>query len=139
MSRRVPVLPMLAALFGLLVFQVGWAKAAEIELEIFYLPHRPAMEVVKKVEQIATEFAGVTVRKYDFEDPGSRTAIESHHLTEHMPIALFVNGRDGFNIEKRTVLLRNFPKGDSFVPMFEGQWDYADLRAILAVLAGESR
>ena len=139
MSRRVPVLPILVALFGLLVFQAGPARTAEIDLEIFYLPHRPAMEVVEKVERIAAEFTGVTIRKYDFEDPESRKAIDSHNITEHMPIAMFVNGRDEFQIENRTVLLRNFPKGDSFVPMYAGEWDYDDLRSILTGLAGESR
>ena len=139
MSGRVPVLPILVALFVLLVFQAGPARAAEIALEIFYLPHRPAMEVVKKVEKIAGEFAGVTIRAYDFENPESRAAIDSHHLTEHMPVAMFVNGRDDFTVENRTVLLRNFPKGDSFVPMYAGEWDYDDLRAILTGLAGENR
>lgn len=140
MRRIVKTLPGLLALLGLFVFfQTSPAQAAAIEIDIFYLPHPPAMTVVGKVEQMAGEFANVTVRKYSFDDPKSRKMVEKYHLTDHMPVAVFINGKDSFTVDGRSVRLRNFPKGDSFVPMFAGEWDYADLRAILAGLAGEGR
>jgi hypothetical protein len=126
-------------LVGLLSFQTLPVLAAEIEMEIFYLPHRPAMTVVGKVEQVAGEFAQVIVRKYSFDDPQSRQAIHKYHMTEHMPVAVFINGSDSFTVDGRALRLRNFPKGDAFVPMFAGEWDYADLRAILVGLGGEKR
>ena len=121
----------------------GWqpasAQAADIEMEIFYLPHRPAQNVVAKVEEIAAEFANVTIRKYNFDDPGSKGLLEKYGLTEHMPVAIFVNGKDRFTVNGHEVRLRNFPKGDSFVPTFAGEWDYPDLRAILTSLSREQK
>lgn len=132
------ILPGLIALLGLvLFFQAAPARAAAIELEIFYLPHRPAMVVVDKVERIAAEFKNVVVRKYSFEDRDAARLLKKYQVTDHMPVAVFINGRNSYTVDGRVLRLRNFPKGDSFVPMFAGEWDYADLRAILAGLTGE--
>jgi len=139
MNRIIKTLYGMLGLAGLFALQAIPALAAEIEMEIFYLPHRPAMAVVAKVEQVAGEFANVSVHKYSFDDPRSRKAIDKYQMTEHTPVAVFINGRDSFTIDGRTLRLRNFPKGDAFVPMFAGEWDYVDLRAILAGLAGEKR
>lgn len=112
------------------------ARAADIEMEIFYLPHRPALNVVDKVEKQAAEFANVTLHKYNFQDPANKKLLEKYGLKEHMPVAIFINGKDHFTVNGNVVKLRNFPKGDSFVPTFSGQWDYPDLRAILNSLSG---
>jgi hypothetical protein len=121
----------------------GWltasARAADIEMEIFYLPHRPALNVVDKVEKLAAEFANVTIRKYNFDDPGSKRLVEKYRLSEHMPVAIFINGKDRFSVNGHELRLHNFPKGDSFVPTFSGEWDYPDLRAILTGLSGEKK
>jgi hypothetical protein len=131
------VIPGLAALLGLCFFFQGTpARAAAIELEIFYLPHRPAMVVVDKVERLAAEFKNVAVRKHSFEDRATGKLLQKYRITDHTPVALFINGRDSFTVGGRTLRLKNFPKGDSFVPMFAGEWDYADVRAILVELAG---
>lgn len=139
MKRRIKTLPALIALLGLFVFFQATVRAAAIEMEIFYLPHGPAMAVVGKIEQLAGEFANATIIKYSFDDPKSRKMVEKYHLTDHMPVAVFINGKDSFTVDGRALRLRNFPKGDSFVPMFAGEWDYGDLRTILAELAGEGR
>ena len=137
MRRMVKTLTGLAALLVLLlVGQTAPARAGAIEVEIFYLPHRPAQVVVDKVEQVAAEFKNVVVRKYSFEDRDTGKLLKKYQLTDHMPVAIIINGRDSFTVAGRTLRLRNFPKGDAFVPMFAGEWDYADLRAILAGLDG---
>ena len=128
-------------LLALLCLSFGWqtapARAADIEMEIFYLPHKPALNVVAKVEKLAAEFANVTIRKYNFDDPDSKRPVEKYRLTEHIPVAIFINGKDRFIVNGHELRLRNFPKGDSFVPTFSGEWDYPDLRAILTGLSGE--
>ena len=120
-------------LMGLfLLVQAASAHAADILLEVFYLPHGPAMAVVSEVEKVASEFPNLTLKKYDFEDTANRPVIVLHKLTAHMPIAIFINGKDTFMIGGKTLTLRNFPKGNAFVPMFAGEWDYPDLRTLLA-------
>jgi hypothetical protein len=140
MNRIKMTLSGLIVLFGLFVFSPAKpVLAADIAIEIFYLPHPPAMAVVTKVEQVAGEFIDVSIKKYSFDDPNSRKMVEKYRLTDHMPVAVFINGQDSFTIDGRVLRLRNFPKGDAFVPTLAGEWDYADLRRILAGLAGEGR
>lgn len=128
-------------LMVLLCLAFGWqtasARAADVKMEIFYLPHRPALNVVDKVEKLALEFANVTIHKYNFDDPESEGLLEKYSLTGHMPVAIFINGKNRFTVNGHEMRLRNFPKGDSFVPTFAGEWDYTDLRAILTSLSGE--
>lgn len=123
-------------LIGLFLFlQIPSARAAEILVEVFYLPHAPAVAVVKEVEKVASEFRGLTLKKYDFEDPASRPAIEKRKLSAHMPVAIFINGKDTFTVGGKAITFRNFPRGNAFVPMFAGEWDYPDIRVILTEAA----
>ena len=122
---------------SLAAFPVLPVTAAGINLEIFYLPHRPAMVVVDKVEQVAKEFADVTIHKYSFDDPKNHTLLEKYKLTGHIPVAIFINGENNFTVKGRVIHFRNFPKGDAFVPTLAGEWDYDDLRALLRNMAGE--
>ena len=137
MNKTMKILPIVATLMGLFLFlQAAPALADAIELEILYLPHRPAMVVVDKVEQIAAAYKDVVVKKYSLESRETEKILKKYKITDHMPVAIYVNGRDSFTVDGRTLRLRNFPKGDAFVPMFAGEWDYGDLQAILADLAG---
>lgn len=137
MNRMIAITPLLAVLLALVFFiQVAPARAGAVELEIIYLPHRPAMVVVDKVEQIAAGYKDVVVKKYSFESSDTEKILKKYKITDHMPVAIFINGQDSFTVDGRTLRLRNFPKGDAFVPMFAGEWDYGDLQAILADLAG---
>jgi hypothetical protein len=117
-----------------LAFASGPSSAgdAPVLVEIFYLPHRPAEAVVRDVEGVASRFKGVTVRKYSFEDPGSRKLLEKYGLRDHTPIAIFINGKNEFTVGGMSISLRNFPRGNSFVPMFEGGWTYGDNEGILS-------
>lgn len=107
------------------------AKETAVLVEIFYLPHQPAEAVVRDIEGIVGGFAGVKVKKYSFEDPANRKLLEKYGLKEHTPVAVFIDGKNEFIIEGRRFSLKNFPKGNAFVPMFEGSWTYQDIEAIL--------
>lgn len=101
-------------------------------VEIFYLPHAPAEAIVQKVELIIAKFSNYTVKKYDFEDPANKQKITKYNLVSHAPIAIFIGGKNSFTIDGKTVALINFPKGDAFIPSFEGEWSYEDLEKNLA-------
>jgi len=128
---------MLFALVSTLAMLTQTARGADIEMEIFYLPHRPAEAVVAKVEQVAAEFNNVNLKKFSFADPGAEKLLKKYNLRDHMPVAIFINGKNNFIVNGNRMNLRNFPKGDPFVPMFAGEWDYKDLRLILTEISGE--
>ena len=120
-----------------LFFQAGQVRAADTLVDIFFLPHRPAQAVVSEVEKVVAEFPNVVIQKYSFEDPGTDKLLKKYNLTGHMPVAIFVNGQNSFTVNGKKISLRNFPKGDAFVPMFAGEWGYDDLRFILQEVRGE--
>lgn len=103
-------------------------------VEIFYLPHPPAEAIVKKVEPIIAEFPKFEVREYSFDDPNAKGVIDKYHLTEHMPIVIFIGGKDTFEVGGKKIELKNFPKGDAFAPSFEGGWSYEDLKTVLKTI-----
>jgi len=112
------------------------SSAYSVTVEIFYLPHPPAEAVVRDVESVIKGFKGMDVKKYSFESPDSRKHIEKYNIKEHTPVMIFVNGKNLFSIGKRQVVLKNFPKGNAFVPMFDGNWSYEDLKQILRSATG---
>ena len=112
------------------------ACGADIQMEIFFLPHPPAMAVVDEVEKVAAEFDNIVITRYSFDDPSSEKLLKKYDLKGHMPVAIFINGQNSFTVNGQKISLRNFPKGNAFVPMFKGEWDYADLRIILQQISG---
>jgi hypothetical protein len=103
-------------------------------VEIFYLPHPPAVAIVKKVEPIIAEFPKFTVKEFSFDDQQAKSLIDKYNLTEHMPIIIFIGGKDTFAVGDKKIELKNFPKGDAFAPSYEGGWSYEDLRGVLKSL-----
>ena len=118
------------AVLSVILFASTSVAAPDI-VEIFYLSHPPAMAVVNDVEALLKKYSSVKVEKYNFEDPATRKLLEKYHIKNHMPVAVFINGKDEFVIGKRKVLFENFPKGNAFVPMFEGNWSYQDIETVL--------
>jgi len=121
---------------GLIVIpRPAQAEGAKL-VEIFYLPHRPAEAVVRDVEQVVSKFPGVAIKTFSFEDPANRNILKKYGLTAHMPVAIFIDGKNEFTIAGRSFQLINFPKGNAFVPMFEGSWTYQDIETILTTGSG---
>jgi hypothetical protein len=110
------------------------AMAASGVVEIFYLPHPPAEAVVKDVEAVVKKHDQFKVAKYSFEDPRSKKLLARYNLREHMPVVIFIDGQNEFTLGKRKVTFKNFPKGNAFVPMFEGNWSYRDLDGVLSAV-----
>ncbi|MCF8062834.1 MAG: hypothetical protein K9M82_09980 [Deltaproteobacteria bacterium] len=113
------------------VNQAAQAKTRTVLVEVFYLPHRPAEAVVMDIERLVAKFPGVEMKKFSFEDPANGKLLKKYGLTAHMPVVVFIDGKNEFTISGRSFHLKNFPKGNAFVPMFEGSWTYEDIEAIL--------
>jgi hypothetical protein len=121
------------ALLVALAFSPAWADQTRVE--IFFLPHRPAIKVADSAEMIAREFSNVTVIRYSFDDSDSQERVMNYGLTEHLPVAIFINGQNQFTVNGQSISFLNFPKSDTFIPSFAGEWDYADLKAVLSELS----
>jgi hypothetical protein len=135
-TSNVIVLAAIVSLFAAL--GLTRAIAASNLVEIFYLPHPPAEAVVRDVEAVLKKYSQFKVEKYSFEDPKSRKLLSKYNIREHMPVVIFVNGKSEFVIGNKKVIFKNFPKGNAFVPTFEGNWSYQDFESILmAIVRGK--
>jgi len=120
----------IVALFSMTGGSPVWAGPTE--LEIFFLPHQPAVKVADLVEKIARQYPDVRIHRYNFDDEASQELVQKYNLTGHLPVAIFINGKNRFTVNGQTIKLRNFPKSDTFIPSFGGEWDYPDLKAVLS-------
>ena len=124
----------IAAFIVYAVIGTATAMAASRVVEIFFLSHPPAEAVVKDVEAVLKKHDQFKVAKYSFEDPQSKKILAKYNLREHMPVVIFINGQNEFALGNRKVVFKNFPKGNAFVPMFEGNWSYQDLDSVLSAV-----
>lgn len=128
-------LSLLARLSLLCMLAISSAWAGETQLEILFLPHRPAIKVADEAENIARQFNNVSIRRYSLDDAASHVLVQKYGLTDHLPIAIFINGQNQFMVNGKVMRFVNFPKSDAFIPGFAGEWDYADLKAVLGEFA----
>lgn len=101
-------------------------------VEIISLDHAPIRPTVQEVKDAAAEFGDkVTVQSYNFDTPEGTAFAEAHDLTEHTPIAIFVNGQMDYKVDGRSVQFYSFPQNAGTGMVAEGVWTMDDLRAVL--------
>ena len=101
-------------------------------VEIFHLPHAPAVAVVEQAKEIIKKYPEYVIKEYDFDNESSSSKVAEYGLEGHMPVAIFIGGINTFTIDGAQISFQNFPKGDSFIPGFEGPWGYDDLERVLS-------
>lgn len=103
-----------------------------VQVEIISLDHAPIRPVVEEVLRVAVEYGDqVAVITYDFDTPEGAAFAEEQGLTEHTPVAIFVNGEMTFEVNGRSVTFYSFPQGAGTGMVADGVWTMADLRAVL--------
>lgn len=101
-------------------------------VEIISLDHAPIRPTAEEVSELAAEFGeDVVVSIYHFDTPEGDAFAEENELTDHTPIAIFVNGESQFDIDGRTVQFLSFPQGEGTGVVAEGDWTFDDLRTVL--------
>ncbi len=110
----------------------GGQADSPVRVEIISLDHAPIRPAVQEALDVAAEYGDkMTVQSYKFDTPEGAAFAEEHGLTEHTPIAIFVNGEMEFEVNGRTVKFYSFPSGSGTGMVAEGVWTMADLRAVL--------
>jgi hypothetical protein len=102
-------------------------------VEVISLDHAPIRPAVQEALAVAAEFGDkVTVRTYNFGTPEGDAFAAERDLTDHTPIAIFVNGEMEFEVDGRAITFYSFPQGEGTGMVAEGVWTMADLRTVLA-------
>lgn len=101
-------------------------------VEIISLDHSPIRPAVQEVKDVAAEFDDkVTVQSYNFGTPEGAAFAEAHGLSEHTPIAVFINGEMEFEVDGHPVKFYSFPQNTGTGMVAEGVWTMDDLQAVL--------
>lgn len=102
-----------------------------IRVEIIALDHAPIRPFRQAALEIAGSYGDVTVIVYDFDTPEGEAFAEEAGLTEHTPIAIFIDGRYEFDVDGRTVAFLDFPQGEGTGVVADGNWAMDDVQAVL--------
>ena len=118
--------------FTMVLAACGGQADGPVLVEIISLDHSPIRATVQEAIDVAAEYGDkVTVQSYDFDSPEGTAFAEANGLSEHTPIAIFVNGEMEFEVDGRLVKFYSFPQGEGTGMVAEGVWTMADLRAVL--------
>ena len=105
---------------------------AAVQIEVIALDHAPIRPAVEGAEALAAEYgAKVGYTLYGFDTEEGKAFAEQHDITEHTPIAIYVNGEIEFEIDGRAIKFYSFPQGEGTGIVPDGVWTIDDLRSVL--------
>lgn len=108
------------------------AKEGAATVEMAFHNHPPMRRVLADVDALLASYGDrVSVTRYDFDTPEGEAFANTKELTEHTPLALFVNGSMQFVINGRTIKFYSFPQGQGRGMMAAGNWTIQDLQHVL--------
>jgi hypothetical protein len=106
--------------------------AGAVSVDIIALNHPPLRPVLAEVDQLLTPYgAKVHVTHYDFDTPEGANFAQKMGLSGHIPLVIFVNGKDTFTLNGRKVSFESFPQGQGTGMVADGAWTTADLDTVL--------
>ena len=103
-----------------------------ISVDIIALNHPPLRPVLAEVEQLLAPYgAKVQVTQYDFDTPEGAAFAKRMGLSGHIPLVIFIDGKDTFTLSGRQVTFESFPQGQGTGMVADGAWTTADLDTVL--------
>lgn len=101
-------------------------------VEIISLDHAPIRPAVEEASGLAAEYGkDVTLSTYHFDTEEGDSFADDNGITDHTPIAIFINGESEFEIDGRSVRFLSFPVGGGTGLVDDGDWTIDDLRTVL--------
>jgi hypothetical protein len=118
----------------LIIFTLALAAGAaqKVSVEILYMNHGPLQSTLKEIDNICTQYKDqITVSRYDFESPTGEKFMAKKGIHQHIPLMIWIAGKNTVSIKGKEILLSGFPTG-SGPAFFQGKWTMEDLRAALS-------
>ena len=129
-------------LFFLLIVSLvcmPWASWAgkPVKVEILYMNHGPLQDSIEGIKKVLTQYKGkVTVSWYDFESKEGEEFMAKKGITQHVPLAIWLDDQVKFKVEGKDLMFAGFPTGAG-PASFQGKWTMTDLQKVLAQLTGK--
>jgi hypothetical protein len=147
MNRKLFLLKflILIALFALTLSACGGKAGASTDgstsgkptVDILYLNHPPVRDVLTKIDPILASYGDqLKVSRYDFDTPEGAAFAEEKGIKEHMPLIIYINGSNTFDLDGQKITFESFPQGEGTAVMAAGLWTLADLDAALKKATG---
>ena len=101
-------------------------------VDILFLNHPPVRDVLTQVDPVLAAYGDkVSVTRYDVDTTEGASFAKKKGLTGHVPLAIFVNGSQTFDVNGRKVTFESFPQGAGTGLVPDGAWTVADLDSVL--------
>lgn len=100
---------------------------------VFYKEQPPSLQTQAIIKDFLTDYEDRYVIEYRLiTDPDQRQIIESLGLsTEHLPIAIAINGKTGAMIDGEKIIFVNFPDVMHHIGRHPGNWTLEHLQKVL--------
>ena len=130
------ILLLIAAGLPVLAGCTGAATSAEprsIQVDILFLEQQPGVrEALSQVESVLGVFSRrVEVTRYDLDTTEGAAFAEDKGLTAPVPLVIFINGSQTFEVDGRTVTFAGLPQGEGTGMVPDGSWTIADFAWVL--------
>lgn len=103
-----------------------------VTVDILFLNHPPVRDVLTQVDPVLAAYGDkVSVTRYDSDTPEGAAFAKQKGLTGHVPLAIFINGSQTFDVNGRKVTFESFPQGAGTGMVPDGVWTVADLDSVL--------
>ncbi len=118
---------------------VSMAPAAKpLQIDVLYMDHGPLQPTLKDMRELFSRYgARVDVSWHDFESDEGAVFMKKKGISQHVPLKIWLNGKDGATLNGEEVTFSGFPTGAGPL-FFQGKWTVSDLqKAIDQIIAKE--
>jgi hypothetical protein len=118
---------------------IPWTALAgnPVKVEVLYMNHGPLQESLKQIQNVFSKYKGkLTLSWYDFESKEGEEFMAKKKITQHIPLAIWMDEKVKFQVEGKDIVFAGFPSG-SGPQFFQGKWTVADLERVLDQLTGK--
>jgi hypothetical protein len=109
-----------------------------VSVDVIALNHPPLQPVLTELDQILAPYGDrIHVTHYDFDTPDGANFASKMGLSGHIPLVIFIDGKDTFTLDGRKVTFESFPQGEGTGIVADGAWTMADVDAVLKKTTGQ--
>jgi hypothetical protein len=113
--------------------------AQPVSVEILYMNHGPLQSTLKEIRALCGRYGkALTVAWYDFESPEGEKFMAKKGIHEHVPLAIWIDGKTTVKVKGKEVQFAGFPTGAG-PAFFQGKWTTDDLSGAFDLATGKNR
>jgi hypothetical protein len=108
-----------------------------VKVDVLYMNHGPLQDTLNKMKTIFSGYnTRLTVSWHDFESSDGEKFMASKGIKQHVPLAIWIDGKPTCTVGSKKVTFAGFPTG-SGPAFFQGKWTMEDLKAALSQATDE--